>query len=120
MTADNTHLVISGVAGVDAAVFVVSAVGATIFHFVRKNRSVRSGTGQWLGDALNIGTILVLFLILIKVITASLWGDAFSFIPDVSETNGMLILVSFAYCIIVISTNLLSSCAQPASGGAPS
>lgn len=118
MTEEPSQSLLGAMSALDALIFILSAGGATALHFVRKHRGGLSGPGQWLGDALNVGTISVLSLILLRALLTPVAGALIS-IPDVSNSNGLVILVSFAYCIIVIAGSLATSCNASAAGVPP-
>lgn len=115
MTEEPSQSLLGAMSAMDALIFMLSAVGATALHFFRKHRGGLSGPGQWMGDALNVGTISVLSLMLLRALLTPVAGTVIA-VPDVSNSNGLVIMVSFAYCIIVIASSLVTSCNSPTSG----
>ena len=97
--------IVPTLSAIDAGILFISIAGATILNRRRKHNAREGVPGQWLGDALSCGTIAVLLLIGCQAV----WGARFG-LGHVAETNGVLIVTSFAYCIVMICVNLIKSC----------
>lgn len=95
---------------VDTFVLVISLIGATLLHFLRHARGHASGRGQWLNDALSVGTIGVLLLVACE---AALGSFGLVNFKTVAQANGLVIVTAFIYCVVMISINLAKSIDPP-------
>lgn len=106
MSEPSVQQILLSLSPLDAAVLAVGVLGATALHFMRKMNGRATERGQWLGDALNVATFLVLGLICVRAV----FGDVFGLdLSTLTASNGIIIAAALVNCMITIGLNLLNS-----------
>ncbi|MES1157262.1 MAG: hypothetical protein ABUL73_05730 [Alphaproteobacteria bacterium] len=86
---------------------VVAIIGAFALQLARfLNRRRGSGPIQWLNDALSVGTLLLLGIIAFNATAAHYFNMNFD---AVTHSNGILILIALANCMVMIVQSLWES-----------
>jgi hypothetical protein len=95
------------VATLNGSIVIVSILGASVLGAIRHGLRGRVGPAQWLGDALNIGTLFLLAWIAAGQFFEGLQGD------QLMRQNQILISLALTYCVYMIGGQLIASLSEP-------
>ena len=88
----------------DQITLAISVVGASVLWLLRRHHGRKHAAGQWIGDALTVGTMVVVFAIGVDAIFGNVLG-----LGAVANANHLLIAIACVYSVGMLILQLWKS-----------